>query len=105
MPSECLENSPFAVLEALCSGTPVLGARIGGIPELIDEGVTGELFEFRNSFDLESKLVSLWNDLERCSRYAANCASFEPMSPGRYVDALTDIYAGAMKRNSEEFSK
>lgn len=105
MPSEWLENSPFAVLEALCSGTPVLGARIGGIPELIDEGVTGELFEFRNSFDLESKLVSLWNDPERCSRYAANCASFEPMSPGLYLDALTDIYAGAMKRNSEEFSK
>lgn len=105
MPSEWLENSPFAVLEALCSGTPVLGARIGGIPELIDEGVTGELFEFRNSIDLESKLVSLWNDPERCSRYAANCASFEPMSAGRYLDALTDIYAGAMKRKSEEFSK
>lgn len=105
MPSECLENSPFAVLEALCSGTPVLGARIGGIPELIDEGVTGELFEFRNSSDLESKLISLWNDPERCSRYAANCESFEPMSPGHYLDALTDIYAGAMERSSEEFSK
>lgn len=105
MPSECLENSPFAVLEALCSGTPVLGARIGGIPELISNGVTGELFEFRNPIDLEAKLVSLWNDPERCARYAANCATFEPMSPERYLNELTGVYEDAMKREPEEFSR
>ena len=104
IPSECLENSPFAVLEALCSGTPVLGACIGGIPELIDEGVTGELFAFRDPRDLEKKLVSLWNDPERCARYAANCASFEPMSRARYLDELMGIYRGAMTNDIEENS-
>lgn len=95
MPSEWPENSPFAVIEALCSGTPVLGARVGGIPELIEEGVTGELFEFRNQADLERKLVSLWNDQERCARYAVNCASFDPMSGDEYVKRITEIYETA----------
>ncbi|MGV8082865.1 MAG: glycosyltransferase family 4 protein [Coriobacteriia bacterium] len=91
-PSEWLENSPFAVLEALGAGTPVLGADAGGIPELIEPGVTGELFEFRNPADLEEKLVSLWADRPRLARYAKNCLSFSPMTPGRYLQEITRIY-------------
>lgn len=44
MPSECNENAPLAVLEAYAAGRPVIGARIGGIPELIEAGETGDLF-------------------------------------------------------------
>lgn len=42
--SECYENAPLSVLEAYACGKPVLGARIGGIPELIRPGQTGDLF-------------------------------------------------------------
>lgn len=45
IPSECYENSPVSVLESFAFGKPVVGARIGGIPELIEPGVTGWLFE------------------------------------------------------------
>ncbi|MBK7046970.1 MAG: glycosyltransferase [bacterium] len=41
LPSVCYENGPMAALESLASGVPVVGSRIGGIPEMIDEGVTG----------------------------------------------------------------
>lgn len=44
-PSEWFENNPMSILESLASGTPVIGARIGGIPELIDDGKTGWLFD------------------------------------------------------------
>ncbi len=44
LPSECYENAPLSVLEAYALGKPVIGARIGGIPELIQEGVTGLTF-------------------------------------------------------------
>ena len=42
VPSEWYENNPLSVIESLCAGTPVVGAHIGGIPELIDEsnGIT-----------------------------------------------------------------
>ena len=37
MPSECYDNNPLGVIESLCAGTPVVGARIGGIPELLND--------------------------------------------------------------------
>lgn len=58
--SEWYENNPLSVIEAQCLGTPVLGARIGGIPELIENGVTGMTFESRNVNDLTSKLEAMW---------------------------------------------
>jgi glycosyltransferase involved in cell wall biosynthesis len=56
VPSEWYENAPISILEALAFGKPVLGARIGGIPEMIDEGVNGYLFETGNVDDLRKKL-------------------------------------------------
>ena len=60
IPSEWYENNPLSVIEAQCLGTPVLGARIGGIPELIDGGVTGMTFESRNVDDLVKKIEDMW---------------------------------------------
>ena len=54
-PSEWYENCPFSVMESQMYGTPVLGANIGGIPELIQVGKTGELFESGNAERFEEK--------------------------------------------------
>lgn len=48
LPSEWYENAPMSILEAYALGRPVIGARIGGIPEMIDTGETGFLFESGN---------------------------------------------------------
>ncbi len=45
LPSEWYENAPMSVLEAYALGKPVIGASIGGIPELIHEGKSGVTFE------------------------------------------------------------
>lgn len=44
LPSEWYENAPMTILEAYAWGRPVIGARIGGIPEHVREGETGLLF-------------------------------------------------------------
>ncbi|PUE08625.1 hypothetical protein B9Z51_06650 [Limnohabitans sp. T6-5] len=44
VPSEWYENNPMSVLESFGSGTPVIGADIGGIPELVLPGSTGLIF-------------------------------------------------------------
>jgi len=59
-PSEWYENCPFSVMESISLGTPVLGADIGGIPELIKVGVDGELFESGNEDELRSKILEMW---------------------------------------------
>ena len=61
IPSEWYENNPFSVIEAECLGTPVLGARIGGIPELIDEGKNGMTFESGNADDLTEKIKRMFD--------------------------------------------
>lgn len=43
--SNCLENNPLVILEAMSLGKPVVASRIGGVPEMIQNGVTGYLFE------------------------------------------------------------
>ena len=60
IPSEWYENCPLSVIESLCLGTPVLGARIGGIPELIDEPHTGLTFESGNVNDLACKIEQMF---------------------------------------------
>lgn len=45
VPSEWYENNPMTVIEAYSAGIPVIGARIGGIPEIVEDGSTGYLFE------------------------------------------------------------
>jgi glycosyltransferase involved in cell wall biosynthesis len=57
LPSEWYENAPMSVLEAYAFGKPVLGARIGGIPELIRDGETGLTFESGNVDSLADALT------------------------------------------------
>ena len=57
LPSEWYENAPMSVLEAYASGKPVIGARIGGIPEMVHEGETGALFESGNVDELATVLA------------------------------------------------
>jgi glycosyltransferase involved in cell wall biosynthesis len=51
------ENLPFAVLEALSTGLPVVTTRVGGIPEMIEDGKNGFLVEPFNSRELADRIL------------------------------------------------
>lgn len=68
VPSEWYENAPMSVLESFAHGKPVLGARIGGIPELVRPGETGELFEPKNVEELRHSLMELFQNREDLKR-------------------------------------
>ena len=90
LPSECSENNPLTVIESQSLGTPVLGARIGGIPELIEEGVTGMTFESRNVADLKDKIQKMWTaswDYEAIARQ-----SQERYNAEKYYEEIMKIY-------------
>ncbi len=59
VPSECYENCPMSILEAMSYSKPVIGSRIGGIPELIADGETGLLFEPGNVEELRGCLLQM----------------------------------------------
>lgn len=56
VPSEWYEVYGMTTYEAFALGKPVIGSRIGGTPELIDDGINGFLFEPHNEEDLRSKI-------------------------------------------------
>lgn len=90
-PSECYENCPFAVMESQIYGTPVLGADIGGIPELIRVGETGELFESGAGEDLKKKITLLWQDREKLGAYSACCREHGFDTVDAYVEKLLEL--------------
>ena len=91
-PSEWYENCPFSVMESQMYGTPVLGANIGGIPELISVGSTGELFESGNGEDLKIKIEELWNNKEKLDKYSENCKNISFDTIEEYCNKLIKIY-------------
>jgi len=62
------EGMPQAVLEALVTGLPVVASRVGGLPEVIEDGVTGMLFESGNETALAEILHELIRDREKAHR-------------------------------------
>jgi len=64
VPSECYENCSMVVLESMALARPVIGSKIGGIPEQIEDGVTGYLFEMGDTGSLAEKMQSLWLNQE-----------------------------------------
>lgn len=91
-PSEWYENCPFSVMESQMYGTPVLGAKIGGIPELIEVGKTGELFESGNAEDLKAKIQGLWQERKKTAEYSLNCKNITFDTIEKYVEKLMKIY-------------
>ena len=62
VPSECYENCSMVVLEAMAFGKPVIGSRIGGIPEQVEDNKNGLLFEMGNVEQLTRKMAILVED-------------------------------------------
>ena len=56
VPSVWLETGPLVVLEAFAAGVPVIGSRLGGIAEMVRDGVDGLLFGAGNPEDLADKI-------------------------------------------------
>lgn len=93
-PSQWYENCPFSVIESQMYGTPVIGSRMGGIPELIEEGKTGELFEAGNAAQLAEKLRKLLFTPGLAAHYSESCKNAKFETPDSYYEKLLAVYGG-----------
>lgn len=93
-PSEMYENCPFSVIESVSLGTPVVGAKMGGIPELIEEGKTGELFEAGNVEKLEDAIRKIIKTSRITEEYIKNCFGAKYETSETYYKKLMEIYRG-----------
>jgi glycosyltransferase involved in cell wall biosynthesis len=72
LPSEWYENCPYTILEAFALGKPVIASDIGGIPELIEDGEDGLLFEPGNAEGLADRIRFLLQDGRRIQYLGGN---------------------------------
>jgi glycosyltransferase involved in cell wall biosynthesis len=86
VPSAWPEPFGLVVIEALGCGTPVLARRVGGIPEILRDGIDGFVG------DDAQQLAFLDDRLDDLDRAAIQKAAFERFSVGRMVDEYETLY-------------
>jgi glycosyltransferase involved in cell wall biosynthesis len=93
LPSIWPENQPITITEAMATRTPVIGSRIGGIPELVQEGRTGYLFEPGDAQDLAEKMSRFIEDRARIREFGENgYAAIKDNTISRQVEKILAIY-------------
>lgn len=90
MPSEWGENYPLMAIESLCCGTPVIGSRIGGIPEIVGSDC-GALFAAGDTNTL-AQLLGSFAPMAPEKRMKLAEESIKRCSSTPYIDALMDVY-------------
>jgi glycosyltransferase involved in cell wall biosynthesis len=92
VPSRSEEACPYAVLEAMAAGLPVLGSALGGVPELVGSGST---LPHDDIGAWTEALAGLWGDAPgRQRRGEENLTSARSrFGEGRYLEGLMDVYA------------
>ena len=89
-----IDNSPHAVCEAQLIGCPVIASNVGGVPQLVEDGVTGFLYPYNEPHTLAFLIGDLWRDRERCRRISAQetVEAVRRHDPQTIACALTEAY-------------
>ena len=94
MPSECYEGQPYGALESMSVGTPLVASRLGGLAEIIEDGVTGALVPSGDPVALAAAMRERWDD--RVSTAEMGMLAWEyarqHFAPELQVDRLVDLY-------------
>ena len=95
VPSLCYENSPTVIYEALSLGLPVLASKIGGVSELIKEGVNGWVFPAGDFLQLSQKINMLYQQRDRLKLMAPACQqSIADFTTQNYINNLLALLNG-----------
>ncbi len=96
LPSEWYENAPLSVLESFAMGKPVIGARIGGIPELVEDGASGWLFksgDVQELVDVLRRVAGAPDPAVAALGRSARAIALSRFSKAAYVDATRALYS------------
>jgi glycosyltransferase involved in cell wall biosynthesis len=95
VPSRWYDNSPMVIYESYAHGTPVLGAEIGGIPELIDEGETGYTVPTEDPAALAAQLRHTRADID-AETFDNARAKGDSLTLATHLESLLDHYRSVL---------
>ena len=101
VPSLCLELFGLVAVEAMALGVPVIASRIGGLPYVVEDGVTGSLFEPGNPEALTQQVCRLWRDTQLCHRMgiAGHQKVMREYTEDTYFLNLMAVYQATIQRS------
>lgn len=99
VPSIWYENYPMSVIESFACSTPVIGSKIGGIPELVKNNVTGFTFKPQDEKDLANKIKKLYNNHTLITELGQQARKFveDNNHDEVYFKRLMKVYSNAQK--------
>ncbi len=99
LPTICFDGFPGVLIEAMLRCTPVVCSKIGGLPDIVEDGKTGLLFEPGNSEELTKKIKYLWERPDLCAEMGAlgREKALKEYSPEAYYRRLMKVYETAIK--------
>jgi glycosyltransferase involved in cell wall biosynthesis len=97
--STWFEGFPMMLIEAMLHGKPIVCSNIGGLPEIVDDGKTGTLFQPGDPLQLRDHLRRLWSEPDLCRRMgmAGWSKAHSEYSSERYYERLMELYHHALK--------
>jgi glycosyltransferase involved in cell wall biosynthesis len=100
VPSVWYENAPFSVIESFALGKPVIASNLGGLPEMINDGKNGLLFNPGDIEDLREKINSLYHNpcAIRSMGLAARLFVEKNFSPENHYKELMKIYSNFLNK-------
>jgi len=93
-PSIWYEGFPVTILEAFCTGTPVIASNMGGMKEIIQNRVNGLHFEPGDEKDLVSKILEIEDDDDLAKKLSMNSrlTYLNYYTPSKNYDQLVEVY-------------
>jgi glycosyltransferase involved in cell wall biosynthesis len=100
VPSVCQEAFGLVAAEAMAHGRPVIASRVGGLQEVIEDGVSGFLVTPGNTDELSEKMDFLWRNPDTCLKMgaAARQRAIDRFSREAYYPRLIRAYGVAVER-------
>lgn len=94
IPSIWYENGPYSVIETQSIGKAIIGANIGGIPEMVINNENGLTYKYNDVKELEEKMKRLFSDIELREKFRNNAKKFaiKEYSPENYYEKIEKIY-------------
>ncbi|KAA3612234.1 MAG: glycosyltransferase family 1 protein [Calditrichaeota bacterium] len=94
VPSEWYDNSPLVIYEAFSMGKPAIVSTMGGMPELVDEGINGFHFTAGDAGELTEKINTLWSDENLAKKFSVNARkkADNEFSPDAHYKNMIQVY-------------
>jgi glycosyltransferase involved in cell wall biosynthesis len=103
IPSVVPENFPTVCNEAMSAGRPVVGTNVGGIPEIIDDGVNGYLVEPEKPEQIAEKVIKLFSEEKLLKELGSNARKkAEGFSIEKHLEKLDKVYEEIMSKYKQQ---